>query len=1127
MTMSDKNSGSQKSGSMTHVDGIVRDIRRRWRRRTILRGSMLSLMVFLLMSLVLVAVVSLVFVDRNYLILAGVSIIVVSAGFVFRFVVHPLRRQPDDAQIALFVEEKIPEYEDAFNSAVEVGDRLPDVGSRGVMVQRMIDDVVRKSRLMNPATVLDQRREQALIYVAGALFVGFLVFGYSVRDRIDLTGGGIELTSLVAQEEISILPGNAEVEKGTSQEIIVRSRDEISEGVTIAYREGESEWVMEDMIPGTMDDRIFLFELFNIQNPVDYFVEYGDERTDVFHLSLYEFPAVTGISITLDYPSYTGRPDAMDDGSGDISALEGTRAKISITTSGELTSAEMVFDDGRVMPLEQRSTGVFDTDLTVSEDGWYHFRLLDTAGKENRFPEEFRVRVEDDLPPTVVFADPGRDVRANSIQEILASVNVTDDIGIRDAQLRFSVNAGDEQSEWLIRDLGRTTTEASGEYLFFLEDYTLVPGDVISYYAEVRDHLDRDGTVATDMYFIEVVPFDKEYSQAQNAGGMPGRQGGIVFSQQEIIAATWKLHREWPELTSSEAETSRRGLIQAQANLKAEIEERLSNTAFSLELRADEDQQKIVEHLRASVSHMEEALEVLEESELQEAITPERAALNELLKADALNKEEQIALNRGGQGGQGGGVQDRISELMDLELDISRDKYETRQESNPQAGGGEEGVDDALNKVRELARKQEELQERSRENATEGEDKKRFVDQLKRDQDELQEQTEQLTQSLQQMSGESGQSERAQQQAQRISENMDRAERALREGNVEDAMNFQQRALSELEELQRMLENTAAQSARGQVDQLAKEFDAFRDQEKRLAEDIETVAERARTGQLSDISETLDDLQTKRQRMVENLDRLVENAEQVVESVREEEPELSAELQNILRQIERDGLEQNMLDSREALRQGWLEYAERKEEMIMRTVDDIETRRRALDFSLAPSEEERLSQSIEDTRDLRQQLQEIERLARERDENQNSSAAQGQAEGQGQGSQGDRQQRATEARLQQEIDRARQALDRLQQGAGGDAQAQRQIDQLQSFLRRADGTGVRLEGEAAEAYFNDRAYDPLSQLEELLERQLDVVILEKKLYGGRRSDVPGQYRDLVDKYYESLSKENN
>ena len=82
------------------------------------------------------------------------------------------------------------------------------------------------------------------------------------------------------------------------------------------------------------------------------------------------------------------------------------------------------------------------------------------------------------------------------------------------------------------------------------------------------------------------------------------------------------------------------------------------------------------------------------------------------------------------------------------------------------------------------------------------------------------------------------------------------------------------------------------------------------------------------------------------------------------------------------------------------------------------------------------------------------------------------------------------------------------------------------MEALRSFLSRADNTGVRLEGDAARAFFNDRAFTPLTQLEEGVVRRLDLAQLEKKLYGTQRSDVPLEYQELVDKYYESLAKEN-
>src|SRR4030095_3552998 len=85
----------------------------------------------------------------------------------------------------------------------------------------------------------------------------------------------------------------------------------------------------------------------------------------------------------------------------------------------------------------------------------------------------------------------------------------------------ISVNGGDEKKV----DLQRLKTEAarslSGAHTFFLEEYGLKPGDFISYYAKARDA--RNETTS-DIYFIEIKPFEREFRQAQQQGG--GQGGG-------------------------------------------------------------------------------------------------------------------------------------------------------------------------------------------------------------------------------------------------------------------------------------------------------------------------------------------------------------------------------------------------------------------------------------------------------------------------------------------------------------------------------------------------------------------------------------------------------------------------
>lgn len=129
---------------------------------------------------------------------------------------------------------------------------------------------------------------------------------------------------------------------------------------------------------------------------------------------------------------------------------------------------------------------------------------------------------------------------------------------------------------------------------------------------------------------------------------------------------------------------------------------------------------------------------------------------------------------------------------------------------------------------------------------------------------------------------------------------------------------------------------------------------------------------------------------------------------------------------------------------------------------------------------------------------------------------------QGQASASGQeGS--DRDARAAAARRQARLDRAREQLERLEQDLGGTPSADA-LDRLRSAIEGADNDMAPIEGEEADAFFNEDVFAPLSQLEEALMQALDQIAMEKKLYGSRPGDVPPAYRELVEKYYESLSK---
>ncbi|GIV60565.1 MAG: hypothetical protein KatS3mg043_1654 [Rhodothermaceae bacterium] len=1102
--------------STYRIQTLVDDVRRRWRRRALLQGGAVAVLVLLFFATALLLLHTRLGAPPGVLAVVALLGLVALVAVVVRLVVRPGLQRLSDRQIALFIEEKMPDLQDRLNSAIEVNADGTLRRTHPALLDRLVDDAAQQVRAIAPATLIDRQRARLLAFAAAGAATLFLLLGYTALDDLRLAFLGAGRSVFAADVPfMTVSPGNAEVEQGGTQEVIVAFRSETGREPVLHFREGDGPWQEATMTRGA-DATRFLHAFLDIQASIRYFVTHGDLRSETYTLALYEFPAVRRIDLRYDYPAYTGLPARLEEDTGDIEALRGTTVTLTVHTSGTVETAEVVRAGGDRLPLTPLGDGRYQGRLTVDAPDTYLISLTDRQGKQNKFPEEYRIEPLDDEKPLITITDPQRDVRANAVDEVRVAVTVTDDYGVQAVRLRYHVNGGEEQVVTLAEPGRRQATgprdaaRVQAEHLFFLEDFSLEPGDVIAYHVEATDGRPGGEAEVTDLYFIEIIPFDQQFRQAANAGGMPGPpQSGIVLSQQQIIAATWNLQRRRGTMTDEAFAEAARGLVQAQRTLQTSIEERIGNTAFSLELRASERGRQIVEHLRAAVTAMKEAVTFLEKPDPAGALPPEQRALNHLLKADALNEERQVALNRNGQAG-GAATEERMTELMDLELDIDKDKYELRQE-NP-SGGGNPALDETLRKVQELARRQERLMNQTQAPQAET-DRRREVERLRREQDELQQQTRQLAARLQQQqrNGTPG-AGAARESLERALERMDEADDALRRGDVQQAMARQQQALNELDRLRDHLRQEGNENLRERLQRLARGLEDLRQQERTLGRRLDETRARLQAGAgITDAD--LDPLREQRQTLRETLGRLEREAEDLERQSRNRHRDLATALRNLTSQARRDGLDRLLMNSQQALEQGWLDYADRLQDEIEQALDRLDTRRLA--DHLPVTEEERLARSLDDVRRLRERLDAL------RPNGQDNPQAGHNPDGNG------RPGRADAARIRRHLEQARETLQRLGRNLDGNPGLERPLRELQTTLADLSHTGIRLEGDAARAFFDEKVFAPLSRLEQALERELDALDLDRKLFGARKDDVPPRYRSLVEKYYETLAKTKN
>src|SRR5581483_2473187 len=117
--------------------------------------------------------------------------------------------------------------------------------------------------------------------------------------------------------------------------------------------------------------------------------------------------------------------------------------------------------------------------------------------------EDFFIEARKPNAPVVAISRPGNDYRASPIEEVTVAAHAQGEFGLQEFDLHYSVNGGPEKSVPMLKQAGEK--ESSGTTVLPLEDYKLVPGDVISVYANAKDAKQE---TRTDMWFIQVDPFE-------------------------------------------------------------------------------------------------------------------------------------------------------------------------------------------------------------------------------------------------------------------------------------------------------------------------------------------------------------------------------------------------------------------------------------------------------------------------------------------------------------------------------------------------------------------------------------------------------------------------------------------
>jgi hypothetical protein len=899
---------------------IVRRARARWRRervahcviRAAIAGS----------AVIGLALIAARLAGRSPLALLLIGLTAVVAGLAAAvWGLLPLRRVPSDAQVARFVEEHVPELDDRLVTAVDVLAAKREIPP--ALLEPMLADAARRAEAIDLDRVVasDVLRRVTIQAAASLLLLAslFVVSRGPARGAWDAAA----LTLFPSRVSLEVSPGNARVVAGHALAIEARlagNRAPVVPQVQIADGHGWKPADMATTAPGR-----FHAEVPSVSAPFKYRVVAGAVASPVYAVEVARAPNVTRIDVEYTYPAGLRLPPRTEEDGGDIYAPAGTDVRVKIHTDRPAASGAMKLGDGQAIALSADAPTVLSGTLKVVDDNSYRVALADRDGLASAGDTEYFIRTLQDRPPQVHITRPGTDRSVTRLAEVDVEAEADDDYGVASMDLVYSVRGGPEKA--LPFPVPAKATNVTGRRTLYLEDLGVAPGDFVSYYVRARDLTrgKRSSEARSDIFFLEVRPFEQEFALAQSqsmaGSGFNGSIDDLVNAQKQVVVATWKLDRR-AKSANAQSQQDAHSVARTEADLKTRVE----STSSSFNQSAMRDPRKPrggrapgepppgqalpeEDSMAAAAEAMGQAVTSLDRTDTSNALPPELEALNHLLKAQAQVKQRQVAQQQAGAGGPGNNNRNYdVSTLFDKEL---QRQQQTNYENPTSAEQRQSQQDDALDKIRELARRQDELLHRQGDLAKQrgemsAEELKRQLEKLTRDQSELRQRVEDLARQMARkgqvgqegqegkegQEGQEGQEGRAGQTGQagetsqagqtsqagealrEASRQMQNAASGLRRQDSKEASASGSRALDRLKQLERQLEQTQPDARRRALGEMQLESRQLADAERQVASEL------SKLGQGQSSRDALRRLAGEQQRLADRAKRLQQGLDQ-------------------------------------------------------------------------------------------------------------------------------------------------------------------------------------------------------------------------------------------------------
>ena len=1145
---------------MTSANQLVEALaalRRQWRQRVILE-SVVWIAIAAVISIAAGLLITSVFgiTSSTVLFMRGLGYLLIMAAVV-RYLVRPLVRRASDERFALYVEERAPELKQMLLSAVHELEAPAAERASPSLTARLMERTLAVVRPIQRDGRLERPRVQRALRAIGCIAVAAALLFVIGPKQLRGVARQIFAPWSVAEAAVPTLavrvrPGNAAIPRGAAVDVSASLDGFSADGAELVFRtDSAAEWVRMPMSRDSVDGS-FTSRVFDLTKRTEYYVDANGIRSPPYALSVTDLPAMSSMAIDLRFPAYTGLPpEHLKDG-GDVAAVVGTNVTIHATITKPVRGGTLAFDNGTKVPFSVGADGRLSASFPVKTTGFYRVDLVAPDGANVPGSAQYAVEALPDRPPTVRIEEPGRDTKVSSVEEVTIAVAASNDYGVESLQLRYRVNGGDEKTIALTDSGRHKSTEPRAAHTFFLEELKLTPGDLITYHAVAKDGAGNQGV--SDVYFLEVRPFGKNYRQAEQQGGGGGAGGdspdGFVARQREVVAGTFNWIRDSTAVPPRKHKEDVATLNIAEGRLRVEVVALAQKLTERAAARTDTTFALIQAELVEASKHLQAAEELLVKARGREALPVEQVALQRLQRAEELYRNVQVQMGGQPGGGGGGGGQKKAEELADLfelQTDKLNNQYEAVQQESQQQASRE--VDATLERLKQLASRQQQENERMQKLA------EAMSEKLGRQQGgggggggsqrELAKKAEEEARRLERLAREQ-KSPRMAEAAQQMQQAADAMKRAATGSAAQGAA-----AMEQLTRAANGLEGARSAAASESVKKLADQAKELQEQQAAIADGVKQLG----TAPPGKRAEQIQKLNQQKDALSRGVAKLESDVDRAAREARREQPAAAGKLGDAANAIRDQRVREKIDFSKNVIRGGSSDYANAFEGQIGENLKDVADRTRAATGALSGQTASRNGEkTLDKTRELVRGMESLRQRVGDKMGQNGQQPAQGQQGKKGRGQQG---QKGQGQQGQGGGGQGQQDGENPSGGGGTGGITRNGIDRSDArqfarelAMRRGSAEDLRKEltKQGIATTELDKAIDEMQRLQGSLasgdpkgvdELQKSVIeglkTFEFTLYRklglgdskgpalGSTAPVPAEYRAAVDEYYRSLA----